>query len=326
MKRFASIVSIGAYAPPKILTNADLEKMVDTSDEWILKRTGIRERRIAADNEAASDLGVCAAKIALERANRRIEDIDLIILASLSGDFHSMPSTACVLAGKLGAKNTPAFDLLAACSGFIYALSAAKAYIESGMAESVLLVGAEAASRFIDYSDRSTCVLFGDGAGACVLAATDDPKKAVIDVEIASNGKKWDFLTIDGGSRSTIQSGGAPYIKMKGHETFKIAVRIISASAAAICKKNGVTSEEIDHFIPHQANERIIRAVGTALGIGEERIVLTVDRYGNTSAASIPMAINHIYEEKRLKTGDLMLLDAFGGGLTWGSALARFAG
>jgi 3-oxoacyl-[acyl-carrier-protein] synthase-3 len=322
------MLSIGAYSPQKRLTNADLEKMVDTSEEWIVKRTGIKERRIAAENEAASDLGVVAAKKAIERAGLNASDIDMLIVATLSGDFLFMPSTAAVLAGKLGMKNIPAFDVLAACSGFIYALSSAKAYVESGMASNVLIVGAEASSRFMDYSDRSVCVLFGDGAGAAVIGATDDPSRAIVDVKISSDGTGWDNLFIEGGSKNPIREGKPhkPFMQMKGNETFKLAVRALTNDVIEILARNNLKASQIVHFIPHQANLRIIKAVGESLGLSDDQVVLTIDRYGNTSAASIPMAINDVYEEGRLKTGDLMLLDAFGGGLTWGSALARFGG
>ncbi|MDR2034103.1 MAG: ketoacyl-ACP synthase III [Helicobacteraceae bacterium] len=325
---YASMLSIGAYSPQKRLTNADLEKMVDTSEEWIVKRTGIKERRIAAENEAASDLGVVAAKKAIERAGLNASDIDMLIVATLSGDFLFMPSTAAVLAGKLGMKNIPAFDVLAACSGFIYALSSAKAYVESGMASNVLIVGAEASSRFMDYSDRSVCVLFGDGAGAAVIGATDDPSRAIVDVKISSDGTGWDNLFIEGGSKNPIREGKPhkPFMQMKGNETFKLAVRALTNDVIEILARNNLKASQIVHFIPHQANLRIIKAVGESLGLSDDQVVLTIDRYGNTSAASIPMAINDVYEEGRLKTGDLMLLDAFGGGLTWGSALARFGG
>lgn len=327
-KTYASMLSIGAYSPEKRLTNADLEKMVDTTDEWIVKRTGIKERRIAADDQAASDLGVLAARQAIARANLAIGDIDMIIAATLSGDFLFMPSTAAVIAGKLGAISTPAFDTLAACSGFIYALATAKAYVESGMASNVLIVGAEASSRFMDYSDRSVCVLFGDGAGAAVIGATDDPLKAIVDIKISSDGAQWDNLYIDGGSKNPIRDDKPhkPFMRMKGNETFKLAVRALSNDVIEILARNNLKPSQIAHFIPHQANLRIIKAVGEAIGLREDQVVLTVDRYGNTSAASIPMAINELFEAGRLKTGDLTLLDAFGGGLTWGSALVRFGG
>ena len=330
-KRYASLISVGAYVPDRVLTNADLEKMVDTTDEWIAKRTGIKTRHIAAENQATSDLALEAAKIALARAGLKPTDLDMIIVASISGDYLFMPSTACVLAHKLGVKNIAAFDLLAACSGFIYALSNAKAYIESGMANRVLIVGAEALSRFVDYSDRGTCVLFGDGAGAAVVTATDDPAKAVVDVKIAADGEFQDFLITPGGGSKhpcslSMVNEKKQFMQMKGNETFKVAVKTLTADVEEILKRNHIPAADVKHFVPHQANYRIIKAVGEALNLRDDQVVMTVEKYGNTSAASIPMALNDIYESGRLKTGDLVLLDAFGGGLTWGSALVRFAG
>jgi len=328
---FAAFRSIGAYVPQKVLTNQDFESMVDTSDEWITKRTGIKARHICAPDEAASDLAYHASLKALERADMSIDEIDLILVASISGDHLFMPSTACVLAHKLGAKTTPAFDQLAACTGFIYALATAKAYIESGMMQHVLIVGSEALSRFVDYEDRTTCVLFGDGAGAAVISATDNPEEAIKDVHLGANGEYQDFLiTPAGGSRTPfsefVLQERTQFMKMKGNETFKIAVRTLTNDVEYILSKNHIQKSEIDAFIPHQANYRIIKAVGDAIGLDDEQVILTVAKYGNTSAASIPMAMNDAYESGKIKQGSLMLLDAFGGGLTWGSALLPFAG
>lgn len=328
---YASFRSIGAYVPEKILTNKDLEKIVDTSDEWITKRSGIKERHIAAEDQSASDLALEASKQALERAGMSAQELDMIIVASISGDYLFMPSTACVLADKLGVRNIPAFDQLAACTGFIYALSTAKAYIESGMMKNILIVGAEALSKFVDYTDRTTCVLFGDGAGAAVISATENPEEAVKDVHISADGTFQDFLiTPGGGSKhpcsTYVTDERLQFMKMKGNETFKVAVRTLSNDVHEIVKNNDLDLNEVKFFIPHQANYRIIKAVGDAIGIRDDQLVLTVDKYGNTSAASIPMAINTVYESGELKPGDLMLLDAFGGGLTWGSALLPFSG
>jgi 3-oxoacyl-[acyl-carrier-protein] synthase-3 len=325
------MVSVGAYVPEKILSNRDLEQMVDTTDEWITKRTGIQSRHIAAEDEATSDLAYHAARKAMDRASVTPGEIDLVIVASISGDFLFMPSTACVLADRLGIKGVGAFDVLAACSGFIYALSNAKAYIESGMASCVLIVGAEALSRFVDYTDRGTCILFGDGAGAAVIRASDTPEDRVVDVKIAADGEFQDFLiTPGGGSRhpaSAAVSGECrQFMQMRGNETFKVAVKTLTQDVHTILERNGVDASEIKHFVPHQANYRIIKAVGDALGLKEEQVVMTVAKYGNTSAASIPMALNDLYEAGRLKKGDRLLLDAFGGGLTWGSALLDFGG
>ena len=326
---YAAFRSIGAYAPQRILTNEDLTKMVDTSDAWITKRTGIKQRRIAAKDEKTSDMGTKAASQALSRAGLAAGDIDVLICATISPDYFCMPSTATVIAANLGIKNATAFDISAACSGFIYILSMAKAFIESGMHKNVLIVGAEKLSAITDYSDRGTCILFGDGAGAAVVTATDDKKEAIIDVHTASDGSYADLLmTPDCGSGSahdSPQRDGGCYMRMKGNETFKVAVRTLTQDVRDILEANDVRSEEIDHFIPHQANYRIIKAVGDALKMRDDQIVLTVAKYGNTSGASIPMAMNELYEAGGLKRGDMMLLDAFGGGLTWGSALLPFA-
>lgn len=321
---FAIFRSIGAYAPQKVLTNEELETIVDTTDEWIIKRTGISERRIAAKDELTSDLALKAALIAIERAKIQKEEIDLIVFATITPDFFCMPSTACILADKLGIKDVAAFDISAACSGFIYALSIAKAFIESGMKRNVLVVGAETLSRIIDYTDRATCVLFGDGAGAAIISASSSKENSILDTHISSDGAYSDFLVTPLPNAIALDNEAACFIKMKGNETFKLAVKTLSSDVVNILAKNGLESSQIDYFIPHQANYRIIKAVGDTLAIPTEKVVITVAKYGNTSAASIPMAINEMYESGKLKKGHLMLLDAFGGGLTWGSALAYF--
>lgn len=328
---YAAFRSIGAYVPTKILTNADFEKMVDTTDEWIFKRTGIKERRIAAANETTSDMGVNAAKIAIERAGLDKNQIDMVICATISPDYFCMPSTATIIADKLGLQKVMAYDISAACTGFVYALSVAKAFIESGMKKNVLIIGAEKLSAITDYTDRGTCILFGDGAGAAIISATTAQSEAIIDVHTGSDGGYADLLmTPNGGSGSAHdepnRNEAGCFMKMKGNETFKVAVRTLTSDVIAILEENNIASESIKHFIPHQANYRIIKAVGDALNLKEEQVVLTVEKYGNTSGASIPMAINDIYESGRLQEGELMLLDAFGGGLTWGSALVPFAG
>jgi 3-oxoacyl-[acyl-carrier-protein] synthase-3 len=305
--------------------------MVDTTDEWILKRTGISARHIASDDEATSDLGVEAAKIAIQRAKIQTQDIDLVICATISPDYLCMPSTACIISDKLGIRNVAAFDISAACSGFVYLLSIAKAFIESGMKKNVLIIGAEKLSSIVDYSDRTTCVLFGDGAGAAVISATDDKSKAIIDIHTAADGAYGDFLITPGcGSKhpcsNEVIENNMQFMKMRGNETFKVAVKTLTKDVIDILQNNNIKSEAIDHFIPHQANYRIIHAVGKALALKDEQIVLTVAKYGNTSSASVPMAMNDIYESGKLKKGDLMLLDTFGGGLTWGSALVPFSG
>lgn len=328
---YAAFRSIGAYVPSKILTNAELETLVDTSDEWITKRTGIKERRIAAANETTSDMGVKAAEKALERAGIDKSQIDMLICATISPDYFCMPSTATIIATKLGLEKVTAFDISAACTGFVYALNIAKAFIESGMKKNILIVGSERLSTITDYSDRGTCILFGDGAGAAVISATENKSEAIIDIHTGSDGSYADLLmTPNGGSGSVHdeldREAAGCFMKMKGNETFKVAVRTLTSDVIEILEQNNIASSEIAHFVPHQANYRIIKAVGDALNLTEEQVVLTVEKYGNTSGASIPMAINDIYESGRLQEGELMLLDAFGGGLTWGSALVPFAG
>jgi len=327
---YAALRSIGAYVPEKILTNDDLAHMVDTTDEWITKRTGIKERHIAGKDETTSDMGVAAAKKAIERSGIAKEEIDMVICATISPDYFCMPSTATIISTKLGLPNVTAFDISAACTGFVYILSIAKAFIESGMKKNVLIIGAEKLSAITDYSDRGTCILFGDGAGAAVVSATNNKNEAIIDIQTGADGTFADLLmTPNGGTGSPHDSLGQEaagcFMQMKGNETFKVAVRTLTKDVVEILENNNIHSEDIKHFVPHQANYRIIKAVGDALKMKEEQVVLTVHKYGNTSGASIPMAINDIYESGELKAGELLLLDAFGGGLTWGSALVPFS-
>lgn len=311
----ASLISIAAYAPPKILTNFDLEKMVETNDEWIVKRTGISQRHIAQD-EDTSELGTKAAKIALERANLAAKDVDAVICATISPDHFCMPSTACKIAKKLGINAITAFDISAACTGFIYLLELAKSLIESGSKKNVLIIGAEKLSKIVDWTDRTTCILFGDGAGAAVVSASEENE--IIDVHTAADGNYANLLITPGGEEK--------FIKMSGNEVFKIAVQTLTKDVVDILEKNQISSDKINLFIPHQANLRIIEAVKQRLNFTNEQCVVTVGKYGNTSSASIPMAMNDAYEAGRLKKGDLLLLDAFGGGFTWGSALLKFGG
>ena len=327
---YAAFRSIGAYVPSKILTNEDLSTMVDTSDEWIQKRTGIKERHIAAEDEFTSDLGVKAAELAIERSGIDKSEIDMVVCATISPDYFCMPSTATIISTKLGLPPVMAFDISAACTGFVYILGIAKAFIESGMKKNVLIIGAEKLSAITDYTDRGTCILFGDGAGAAIISATDNEDEAIIDVHTGADGTYADLLmTPNGGTGSPHDSleaeAGACFMQMKGNETFKVAVRTLTKDVKEILAANEVESDSVKHFIPHQANYRIIKAVGDALKMKEEQVVLTVSKYGNTSGASIPMAMNDIYEQGTLKAGELMLLDAFGGGLTWGSALVPFS-
>lgn len=318
----ASLKSIASYIPERILSNKEFEKTLDTTEEWIIRRTGIKERRIANKDENTSDLGTKAAIKALQRANLQAKDIDAIIVATLSPDYFTMPSTACKIAANLGLIDITAFDISAACSGFIYLLELAKSLVESGIKNNVLIIGAEKASSIMDYSDRSICVLFGDGAGAAVVSL--DNENPIIDVHTASNGNFAELLKTERSLNSNLSS---PLVmKMKGNEVFKIAVQTLSNDVIEILDKNNIRAEQIDLFIPHQANLRIIKVVQERLNLSDEKCVISVHKYGNTSAASIPMAMNDAYEEGRLKKGDLMLLDAFGGGFTWGCALLKFGG
>ncbi|WRC63348.1 ketoacyl-ACP synthase III [Helicobacter pylori] len=331
MEFYASLnKSIAMHVPSERVKNAEFQQFLDTSDEWIEKRTGIKERRFANDEEKSSDLGVIAAKQAIERAHLTPKDIDLVVVATLSPDFLAMPSTACVLSAKLGIENKPAFDISAACTGFIYLLSVAKAYVESGMCENVLIVGAEKTSSVLDFKDRGTCILFGDGAGACVIGRTKRLKESVLDVQISANGNFSNYLytprTLKPTPFNAKEEASEPFLRMKGNEVFKLAVKTLLKDVEMILEKNALKPEDVRLFIPHQANFRIIQAVREHLDFKDEQVVLTVHKYGNTSAASIPMAMCEAYEEGRLKKGDLMLLEAFGGGLTWGSALVYFGG
>ncbi|MGN8539232.1 ketoacyl-ACP synthase III [Helicobacter pylori] len=330
MEFYASLKSIAMHVPSERVKNAEFQQFLDTSDEWIEKRTGIKERRFANDEEKSSDLGVIAAKQAIKRAHLTPQDIDLVVVATLSPDFLAMPSTACVLSTKLGIENKPAFDISAACTGFIYLLSVAKAYVESGMYENVLIVGAEKTSSVLDFKDRGTCILFGDGAGACVIGRTKRLKESILDVQISANGNFSNYLytprTLKPTPFNSKEEALEPFLRMKGNEVFKLAVKTLLKDVEMILEKNALKPEDVRLFIPHQANFRIIQAVREHLDFKDEQVVLTVHKYGNTSAASIPMAMCEAYEEGRLKKGDLMLLDAFGGGLTWGSALVYFGG
>ncbi len=328
---YAAFRSIGSYVPENILTNQDLEKMVDTTDEWITKRTGIKERRIASEDEVTSDLGYKAALQAIDRSDISADDIDMIVCATLSPDYLTMPSTAAIISQKLGIKNVMAFDISAACTGFVYLISLAKAFVESGAKKNVLIVGAEKISSIVDYEDRSTCILFGDGAGAAIIGQTEDKNEAIIDVLASADGNYGDLLITPGcGSKNPIREDNVKeklqYMKMAGNEVFKVAVKTLTNDVIEILEKNKIEPCEVDMFIPHQANYRIIEAVRSKLNFPLEKTALTVAKYGNTSSASIPMAMNDMYESGKIKHGDLMLLDAFGGGFTWGSALVRFAG
>ncbi|MDU7070387.1 beta-ketoacyl-ACP synthase III [Campylobacter ureolyticus] len=325
----ASMISIAAYAPEHILTNHDLEKMVETSDDWITKRTGIKTRHIAKD-EVTSDLGYKAAKLAIKRANLTIDDIDCIICATISPDYLCMPSTACRIANLLGIDDIMAFDISAACSGFIYLIEIAKSMVESGLKKNILIIGAEKLSSIVNWNDRTTCVLFGDGAGAAIISESKD-ENYIIDTHASSDGSKGDLLITPGcGSKNPtskfVLENNLQFIHMKGNEVFKTAINTLTNDVLKILEKNKISSEKINLFVPHQANLRIINAVKDRLNLSDNQCVVTVDKFGNTSSASIPMALNYAYENNNLKNGDLLLLDAFGGGFTWGSALIKFGG
>lgn len=327
----AKITGIGSYAPENILTNLDLEKSVDTSDEWIKSRTGISERRIASKNEACSDLAIKASKIALKEAGVKAKDIDLIIVATVTPDM-LFPSTACLVQKEIGAKNAFAYDLSAACSGFIYGISIAEQFIKSGRYKNILLIGSDVFSRIVNWNDRSTCVLFGDGAGAVIIEAENGRKKdGILSTHLYSDGHYHDFLFVPGGGSripvSEITNDNEKcFIKMKGNEIFKVAVRFMVSAAREAISYNGLAIEDIDLFIPHQANKRIIDAVAKKLKLPEEKIFTNLMKYGNTSAASIPIALDEAVKEKRIKNGDIVLLTAFGAGLTWGSTIIKWSG
>lgn len=315
---------VGAYLPSHILTNADLAQMVDTTDDWIVQRTGIRERRIAANDEVTSDLALHAARAALADAGLEASAIDLIVLATSTPD-NTFPATAVTVQAGLGITQGAAFDVQAVCSGFVYALATADNFLKSGSYKRALVIGAETFSRILDWSDRTTCVLFGDGAGALVLegvpatGAADEP--GVMTTHLRSDGRHKNKLYVDGGVSSTRSVG---FLRMEGREVFRHAVGMITDVIEDAFAATGVTAQSIDWFVPHQANRRIIDASAVKLGIAPEKVVITVDRHGNTSAASIPLALASAYAEGRVKKGDIVLLEAMGGGFTWGSALVRW--
>jgi 3-oxoacyl-[acyl-carrier-protein] synthase-3 len=323
----ARITGTGSFAPKKIITNQDLEKLVDTSDTWITERTGIKERRIAEKGQTTSDLAYEAGKKALKAAGIGPQDLDLILVATMTPDT-ILPSMGCVLQDKLGAKNAAAFDIAAACSGFIYGMSVADAFIKSGMYKNILLVGAEVLSRFTDWEDRTTCILFGDGAGAVVIQRHAG-KRGILSTHLHSDGSLGDLLHVPAGGASHPASHDTirkrmHFIRMKGNETFKVAVRALEGVVQEALEHNKVKPEEIDFLVPHQANLRIIQAMAQRLNMPMEKVVLTLPKYGNTSAASIPMALDEAVRDGRIKDNHLLLFEAFGGGLTWASALVRW--
>ncbi|MFH0913564.1 MAG: beta-ketoacyl-ACP synthase III [Candidatus Omnitrophota bacterium] len=320
------IIGVGEYLPKKILTNLDLEKMVDTSDEWITARTGIKQRRLAAGNEAASDLAVNAAREALKNAGLKAQEIDLIIVATITPDMQ-FPSTACFVQAALGAKNAACFDISAACAGFVYAIVIAQQFIARGAYQNVLVVGAEVLSSITDWKDRNTCVLFGDGAGAAVLSQVKSG--GILSAHLGTDGAMTDLLMLPaGGSRNpathkTIDKR-LHYLKMEGNEIFKLAVKIMTDAAQVALKKAGLECKDIDLVIPHQANIRIILAMAKRLGLPEDRVYLNIKKYGNMSSASTATALCEAVKEGRIKKGDIVLLDAFGAGLVWGACLVKW--
>ena len=324
----ARILGTGSAVPKKILSNADLEKLVETSDEWITSRTGIKERRIVSEGEKFSDLCTKASELALKRAHVRPEDLDMILVGTISSDM-LFPATSCLVQNNLGATKAAASDLSAACAGFLYGLHMADGLIQSSKAETVLVVGGEILTRIVDWTDRSTCVLFGDGAGAVVLQATKGDH-GILGSRMKANGAYADFICMPGGGSnrpandSTQIAEKLPYIKMKGNETFKVAVKAMADVTSELLTEQGFTHEQIDLFIPHQANERIIKAVGEKLKIAPGKVYTNIERYGNTSAASIPIALDECVREGRVREGNLVLLTAFGSGLVWGSVLLRW--
>jgi len=324
----ARIIGTGSYLPPKVLTNADLEKLVDTSDEWILTRTGIVERRIAPEEEATSDLALRAAQAALEAAGLDPADLDMILVATITPDM-PFPSTACILQDRLGARRAGAVDLSAACSGFIYGLGLADGLIRAGTARTVLLLGAETLTKVVNWQDRNTCVLFGDGAGAVVLRA-DEGERGILSTHLYADGSKGSLLILPGcGSRhpvshAAVDAGLAKMQMNGGNEVFKLAVRAMEDAALTALKQHGLEVSDVDHLITHQANLRIISALGQRLGVPEHKVEVTIRKYGNTSAASIPIALDEAVRAGRVKAGEIVLLCAFGGGLTWASSLIRW--
>lgn len=323
------ITGTGSALPDKILTNADLERMVDTSDEWITTRTGIKQRRIASEGEYTSTFAIKAARQALDMAGIQAEELDLIILGTVTPDF-PFPATACIVQHEIGAVNAAAFDLSAACSGFIYGLSIADKYIRCGEAKKVLVIGVEVLSRVVDWTDRNTCILFGDGAGAAVIEASEGDS-GLLSTHIFSNGSYWNTLYQPGcgnrnpATREQTITDRLFYIKMEGNDVFKHAVRAMEDAACTALSANGMTPSDVSLLIPHQANRRIIDATAKRLGITEEdRVVINVHNYGNTSSASIPISLDEANRSGRIKSGDIVLLDAFGGGFTYGSALIRW--
>lgn len=326
MAKYLKVLSTGVSLPDRVLTNSDLERMVDTSDDWIVSRTGIRERRISEPGISTGDLGAGAAAMTLERAGWKAEDVDILIVATATGDY-LFPSTACVIQSKLGATRATAFDISAACSGFLYGLTIAYGFLNAGIARNALIIGAETLTKVTDYTDRSTCVLFGDGAGA-MLVTLADGDEGLFASHLGSDGNYISLLNLPaGGSRNPTTSETVAnhmhYIKMNGNELFKVAVRSMAEAAEVILEKTGLSSGDVDLLIPHQANIRIIQSLVKRLRIEDEKVYVNIERFGNTSAASIPIAYHEARSNGLIDENTLLLMLAFGGGITWGGVLMR---
>ncbi len=317
---YSRIIGTGSYLPERVLTNQDLEKMVDTSDDWIRTRTGITQRHIAREDQSASDLAMLASLNAMTAAGVTSKDIDLIIVATTTPDM-VFPSTACILQDKLGVENCPAFDVQAVCSGFVYALATADMFVSSGKCRNALVVGSEIYSRILDWNDRSTCVLFGDGAGAVVLSQSDEP--GILSSHLHASGNYRDVLSVPGSISGGIIRGN-PYINMDGGAVFKFAVKVLEDVVHEAVAENQLQTSDIDWLIPHQANIRIIRSTAQKLGIPLDKVVITVDKHGNTSAASIPLALDIAVRDGRIHKDQLIMLEGVGGGFTWGAVLLRW--
>ncbi|GAA4355002.1 beta-ketoacyl-ACP synthase III [Kangiella marina] len=319
--KHSRILGMGSYLPEKVLTNADLEKIVETSDQWITERTGIKTRHIAADDQSASHLGVEAAKKAIADAGIDAKDIDMIVVGTATPD-KMFPSSACYIGHELGIGGVPAFDITTACPGFVYGLSIADQFIKTGHRKNVLVVGTEVLSRLVNWEDRTTCVIFGDGAGAAVVTASEEP--GILSTHIHADGGYGDLLYCNNGLRDQLGDFPEPQIVMRGNEVFKVAVKTLSSIVDETLEANNMTKDDIDWLIPHQANIRIIQATAKKLGAGMDKVVVTVDKHGNTSSASIPLAMCEAIDDGRIKRGDICLLESFGGGFTWGSALIKY--
>ncbi len=320
---YSKITGTGSYLPEQILTNADLEEMVDTSDDWIRSRTGIEKRHVARNDETTCDLAEKASRTAMEAAKKNKDDIDLIIVATTTPDL-IFPSTACLLQQRLGIRGCPAFDIQAVCTGFVYALHVADLFIKTGNSKCALIVGSETMTRIVDWKDRNTCVLFGDGAGAVILEESKRP--GILSTHIHADGAYQELLSVPAGISSdyNLVKSDKAFIKMQGNEVFKVAVNTLGSIVDETLRSNSMSSNEIDWLVPHQANTRIISAMAKKLDMPMDRVVVTVDKHGNTSAASIPLALDVAIQDGRIKENDTLLLPAFGGGFTWGSVLLKY--